>query len=273
MTFYKYIQLFVKDLNRNKSVITGVFFTIFISLFIFSSVTILKNSIENEIKNNSRILLGGDLELSTKNKALGLNILDELKEDFFLTKVVEFTTIIRTNSEKNTITRIKVVDNFYPLVGNAIIVPNNSLETLKTKPNTILIDESIQNNLNLKLGQKVKIQNTTFEVIGIIKSLPDIGGFFFGDQALINESSFKSLKINNLGSFFTFKYKLKKKYENQELPSKIKKYKNLEIKYPEDVSQNLKKLLKILFTFVYYFSIIYYYLWNWFKKFSFFISK
>ena len=117
--------------------------------------------------------------MSTKNKALGLNILDELKEDFFLTKVIEFTTIIRTNNEKNKTTRIKVVDDFYPLVGNAIIVPNNSLETLKTKPNTILIDESIQNNLNLKLGQKVKIQNTTFEVIGIIKSLPDIGGFFF----------------------------------------------------------------------------------------------
>jgi len=40
----------------------------------------LKNSIENEIKNNSKILLGGDLELSTKNKALDLNFLDELKE-------------------------------------------------------------------------------------------------------------------------------------------------------------------------------------------------
>ena len=253
MTFYRYIQLFVKELNKNKSAITRVFFTIFISLFIFSSVTILKNSIENEIKNNSRMLLGGDLELSTKNKALGLNILDELKEDFFLTKVVEFTTIIRTNNEKNKTARIKVVDNFYPLIGNAIIFPDNSLETLKTKPNTILIDESIQNNLNLKLGEKVKIQNTSFEVIGIIKSLPDIGGFFFGDKALINESSFKSLKINNLGSFFTFKYKLKKKYENQELPSKIKKYKNLEIKYPEDVSQNLKKIIE---NFIYFLSII-----------------
>ena len=125
------------------------------------------------------MLLGGDLELSTKNKALGLNILDELKEDFFLTKVIEFTTIIRTNSEKNKTTRIKVVDDFYPLVGNAIIVPPDSLETLKTKPNTILIDESIQNNLNLKLGEKVKIQNTTFEVIGSSKVYLILEIFFF----------------------------------------------------------------------------------------------
>ena len=106
----------------------------------------------------------------------------------------------------------------------------------------------------MKLGEKVKIQNTSFEVIGIIKSLPDIGNFFFfGDQALINESSFKSLKINNLGSFFTFKYKLKNKYGNKELPSKIKEYKNLEIKYPDDVSQNLKKAIE---NFIYFLSII-----------------
>ena len=100
MTYSKYFQFFIKELNKNKSKASKVFFSIFVSLLIFSSVIILKNSIENEIKSNSRLLLGGDLELSTKNKALGLNILDELKEDFFLTKVIEFTTIIRTNNEK-----------------------------------------------------------------------------------------------------------------------------------------------------------------------------
>ena len=41
-------------------------------------------------------------------------------------------------------------------------------------PNTILIDETTQKNLDLKLGERIKIQNTTFEVIGITKRLPDI---------------------------------------------------------------------------------------------------
>ena len=61
MYLSKNIQFLIKELNKNKSKITKVFFTIFISLLIFSSVTILKNSIENEIKNNSRVFLGGDL--------------------------------------------------------------------------------------------------------------------------------------------------------------------------------------------------------------------
>ena len=76
MNFSEFLQFFSKELNKNKSKIIKVFSTIFISLLIFSSVSILKNSIEDEIKNNSRVLLGGDLELSTKNEAFDLNLLD-----------------------------------------------------------------------------------------------------------------------------------------------------------------------------------------------------
>ena len=61
-----FLEFLIKELSRNKSKISKVFFTIFISLLIFSSVTVLKNSIQKEIKNNSRTFLGGDLELSTK---------------------------------------------------------------------------------------------------------------------------------------------------------------------------------------------------------------
>ncbi len=254
MIFSKYIYFFIKELNKNKSKITKVFFAIFISLLIFSSVTILKNSIESQINNNSRVLLGGDVELSTKNEALDIKLLDELQESFFMTKIIEFTSIIRTNHEESKTTRIKVIDNFYPLIGNVIVEPVDSLKLLKSKPNTILIDKTTQNNLDLRLGEKITIQNTSLEVIGVIESLPDIGGFFlFGDQALINESSFEDMKINNLGSFFIFKYKLLKKKNNQEQLNNLSKNKNIEIKYPDDVSQNLKKAIE---NFIYFLSII-----------------
>ena len=254
MTFPKYLQFLIHELNKNKSKITKVFFTIFISFLIFSSVTILKNGIENEIKNNSRVLLGGDLELSTRNEALDLNLLDKLKEEFFLTKVIEFTSIMRTKNEKSKTIRVKVIDSSYPLIGNVIVEPPNSLEILKTKPNSILIDRTTQTNLDLQLGERIKIQNSEFEVIGVIESLPDIGGaFLFGDQALINESSFKDLKIDNLGSFFIFKYKLLNKDNNEKFLNNLSKYKNLEIKYPEDINQNLKKAIE---NFIYFLTII-----------------
>ena len=102
-------------------------------------------------------------------------------------------------NEESKTTRIKVIDNFYPLLGNVKVEPANSLSLLKTTSNSILIDKTTKNNLDLKIGEKIRIQNVSFEVLGVIESLPDIGGvFFFGDQALINKSGFKNLKINNL---------------------------------------------------------------------------
>ena len=75
MSNTRYLQLLIKELNKNKSKIYKVFFSIFISLLIFSSITILKNDVENEINNNSKVFLGGDLELSTKNKALNKQVM------------------------------------------------------------------------------------------------------------------------------------------------------------------------------------------------------
>jgi putative ABC transport system permease protein len=254
MYFPKNFQFPIKELYKNKAKISKVFFTIFISLLIFSSVTILKNSIENEIKDNARVFLGGDLELSTKNTGLNDEFIDELKDKFLMTEVIEFTSIIRTINEESKTTRIKVIDNFYPLLGNVKVEPANSLSLLKTTPNSILIDKTTKNNLDLKIGEKIKIQNVSFEVIGVIESLPDIGGFFlFGDQALINKSGFKNLKINNLGSFINFKYKIIKKENDSRLSEKINENKKIIIKTPEDASQNLKRTIE---NFIYFLTVI-----------------
>ena len=254
MYFTKNFQFLLKELYKNKAKISKVFFTIFISLLIFSSVTILKNSIENEIKNNARVFLGGDIELSTKNTGLNDEFIDELKNKFLMTEVIEFTSIIKTVNEESKTTRIKVIDNFYPLLGNVKVEPANSLSLLQTTSNSILIDKTTKNNLDLKIGEKIRIQNVSFEVIGVIESLPDISGFFlFGDQALINNSGFKNLTINNLGSFINFKYKMIKKENNSKLSKKIYENQKIKIKNPEDVSQNLKRTIE---NFIYFLTII-----------------
>ena len=173
---------------------------------------------------------------------------------FFLTEVIEFTSIIRNKNRESKTTRIKVVDNFYPLVGKVKVEPANSLRLLQSKPNSILVDKTTKNHLDLKIGDKIKIQNISLEIVGVIESLPDIGSLFlFGDQALINKSSFDNLKLNNLGSFINFKYKMIKKNSNSKLPLNISENKKVTIKFPEDINQNLKRTIE---NFIYFLSII-----------------
>ena len=81
-----------------------------------------------------------------------------------MTEVIEFTSIIRTSNEESKTTRIKVIDNFYPLLGNVKVKPVNALSLLKTKPGSILIDRTTKNNLDLKIGDKIKIQNIVIDL-------------------------------------------------------------------------------------------------------------
>ena len=108
MIYSKLFKFFIKELSTSKVQIIKVFFTIFISLLIFSTVLIFRNNIENEISNNSRVLLGGDFELSSKNKPLNPEFLDELKKSYLLTKIFEFTSILRSENGQSKTIRIKV---------------------------------------------------------------------------------------------------------------------------------------------------------------------
>ena len=89
----------------------------------------------------------------------------------------------------------------------------------------MLISESLSKNLDLKINDKIKVQNQFFTIIGIVKSVPDVSGFVaFGDWALAGDQTLEILKLNGIGSFLNYEYKVKfNETENaRELEKRIK---------------------------------------------------
>ena len=247
------LKFYYLDFLKNKLEIFKVFSTIFISLLIFCSVVVLKNNMENEIKKSSKTLLGGDVEISSKNVSLNLEDIEYLSKNYLVSEIVEITSIVKT-SKKNKTARIKIIDNKYPILGKENIEPPEALEILKKENNSILISEEIKNNLNLEIGDELRIQKIYFKVVGIIKSLPDIGSFFiFGDYVVIHKAKLKELIIDNLGSFVNYKYKLVSKNGKINNLDRFEKNENFSIKYPKDLGENLTKTLE---NFIFFLSII-----------------
>ena len=74
-------------------------------------------------------------------------------------------------------------------------------QIMKKNSNTILLNKNTFENLKLKIGEKVNIQNKNLTVIGYLKNIPDIGGaFVFGDYAMINNITLDELKLQALGN-------------------------------------------------------------------------
>ena len=90
----------LRDLGRNYKKISSIVITLFISLFVLSSILTIEQSLKKELNDNSRALLGGDLEIDYNRIPGNLTLVNKVKEFATISQMVEFTTMLSTNNKK-----------------------------------------------------------------------------------------------------------------------------------------------------------------------------
>ena len=243
----------LKDLSRNYHKISSIIVTLFISLFILSAIFTIEDSLKKELNDNAKALLGGDLEIDYNRNQGNLELVNQVKEFATVSQMIEFSTMLSTTGReknKSLFTRIKTVDEKYPLYGEVVFEPEGAYERMQKEPNTILINESLSKTLNIKLNEQVKVQDQNFTVIGIIKSVPDVSGFVaFGDWALAGKQTLEILKLNGIGSFLNYEYKVKfNEGDNpeeleQSIENIFKDDQKVKLRYPENSASGIKRII------------------------------
>ena len=243
----------LKDLSRNYKKLSSIIVTLFISLFILSAIFTIEDSLKKELNDNAKSLLGGDLEIDYNRNKGNIELVEKVKEFATVSQMIEFSTMVSTidrKKNKSLFTRIKTVDTKYPLYGKIVYEPAGAFDRMHNEPNTLLINESLSKNLNLKINEKIKVQNQLFTIIGIVKSVPDVSGFVaFGDWALAGDQTLEILKLNGIGSFLNYEYKVK--FSEADNADKIeKKIENIfkddqkvKLRYPENSASGLKRII------------------------------
>ncbi len=251
---YKFILIYaLRDLKRNYKKISSIIITLFISLFILSAIFTIEDSLKKELKENAKELLGGDLEIDYNRNQGNIDLLNKVEEFTTISEMVEFSTMLSTTTReknKSLFTRIKTVDQKYPLYGEVTYEPADAYERMQTEPYTILINESLSKTLNIKTNEIVKIQDQEFLVIGKVRSVPDVSGFVtFGDWVLTGKQTLDILKLNGIGNFLNYEYKVK--FNNNDNPEIIikkiesifKDDQKVKIRYPENAASGLKRVI------------------------------
>ena len=243
----------LKDLSRNYKKISSIIVTLFISLFILSAIFTIEDSLKKELNDNAKVLLGGDLEIDYNRNQGDLNLVNKVKEFSTVSQMIEFSTMLSTTGReknKSLFTRIKTVDEKYPFYGEVVYEPEDAYERMQKEPKTILINESLSKTLKIKINDKVKVQDQSFTVVGIIKSVPDVSGFVaFGDWALAGKQTLEILKLNGIGSFLNYEYKVKFKPSDdpEKIESKIKDIfkddQKVKLRFPENSASGLKRII------------------------------
>ena len=247
------IKYAYRDLIRNYKKIFSIILTLFISLFILSAILTIEDSLKKELNDNSKALLGGDLEIDYNRIQGDLTLVEKVKEFATIAQMVEFSTMISTTREKDNqslFTRIKTVDKNYPLYGTVVHEPNGAFSRIHSEANTILVNENIFKTLNLSIDDTIKVQDQLFKVVGVIKSVPDVSGFVaFGDFALAGKDTLELLKLNSLGSFLNYEYKVKFAEDaninstRERIREIFKEDTKVQLRYPENSASGLRRVI------------------------------
>ena len=242
----------MRDISRSYKKLWVISTTLFISLLLLSLTFSIKQSMNDEIQANSKELLGGDIQISSGIKPLSSNTIAVLSQLGQVSERVEFGTMLTKQDDTPVFTALRAVDSQYPLYGVMQTMPKDATQKLfiATGKPTVLINENIQNQLQLQVGDDVKIMGQDFAVGGVISSVPDIAeSAVFGEFAIINKQQFDNFNLKAGGSFLDHEYHLKIN-PGEDSAGKINQIESLfagdkavETRLPQDSGQSLRRTI------------------------------
>ena len=242
----------LRDFTRSYKKLWVVTSTLFVSLLLLSLTFSVKEALNSEIDNNSKELLGGDIQVTSGIDPLPEKIIDEFDTLGKVSTAIEFATMLSKEGESPVFTELRAVDDNYPLYGNIETIPQIASERIfvnSQKP-SVLINESIQKLLKLSFGDDVVIMGQQFEVVGLVSSVPDLAeSAVFGEFAIISMESYEQFGLNSGGSFLDHEYRIKFKNstqveEKEKLVRSIVEYDDsIEIRLPGESGQSLSRVI------------------------------
>ena len=242
-----------KDLKRSLKKKITIFITIFISVFILFVISTLNQSLLQEIKSNTKSILGGDAEIEVKNQKLNQDAINSIQEfaDISLnTTIASMVANENLNPPQTSFIQLRAIDNLYPLYGEFITTTGNVDEKFFESSNQAIINENLSVNLQLKEGDRLVIRDQEFTIHSIIKQMPDLGGAgLFGDLVVISQLGLESLSIDSSNNFFEYEYRIR--YLNnvsedqgkQRIQNIFAQNNEISIQYPENTSNFIQRTL------------------------------
>ena len=168
-----------KDLKRSLQKKITIFITIFISVFILFVISTLNQSLLQEIRSNTKSILGGDAEIEVKNQELNESVLQSIETfaDISLnTTIASMVANEYLSPPKTSFVQLRAVDSLYPLYGEFITTKGKVDRDFFENSNLAIINENLAANLQLKEGDTLIIRDQSFTVHSIIQQMPDLGG-------------------------------------------------------------------------------------------------
>jgi putative ABC transport system permease protein len=171
-------------------------------------------SLGEGLAREGRTLLGGDVALSLIQREAGPDEVAFLRSRGQLSVAATLRAMARAGDGRLALVELKAVDGAYPMLGELTLEPKLPMGELLAERDSAFgaaVDSTLLARLDLKLGDRLTIGNTTFQIRSVVAAEPDklAGGVGLGPRFLISEAALRATGLLQPGSLVRWIYRIR----------------------------------------------------------------
>jgi len=186
----------------------GIFLAcIALGVMAITGVGSLSRSLSDGLAQQGHVILGGDISFDLIQREA-----NDAEQTFFKTQVARtnghfasvglMRAMARSEGGEAGLIEIKAVDASYPTAGAVTLEPPVDLTKTLQTDDAIIVDPTLLDRLNLKLGDSLKIGNRSFKIAATLLSEPDklAAGIGYGPRVLMSQQGLRETGLIQPGS-------------------------------------------------------------------------
>jgi putative ABC transport system permease protein len=171
----------------------------------------LAAAFDKALAQQGRLLIGGDLSFELIHRQTNPEEMAALQELGNISESASFRAMARADDGKSALVEVKAVDDPYPLYGEVAILAPQDAGAVWRKSGVALAERVLLDRLGLKVGDPLKIGETTVEIGGVLGEQPDrlADRLSYGPKVLMSRDTLAKTGLVQPGSLIRWIYRVK----------------------------------------------------------------
>ncbi|WP_016744665.1 ABC transporter permease, partial [Rhizorhabdus wittichii] len=202
--------LALRDMRGGLKGLRLLIICLFLGVAGLAGVGSLSRAITAELDSRGQEILGGDIEMRVAQREAAPDERAAFARQGLVSETIRLRAMAsRADAAAAVLAELKSVDDRWPLYGTLRLEPG----ALAPRPAGLdaMVAPALAERLSLRIGDSVRIGETSFRVAGLIAEEPDrVGeGFTLGPSILVSREGLAATRLVQPGSLFTARYRIR----------------------------------------------------------------
>lgn len=203
-------RLALRDLRGSRSGLRLLAVCLFLGVAALAGIGSLSSAILGGLSERGQLILGGDIQFEAAQRQADPAERAAFAKLGTVSEVIRMRAMaIRPETGASLLSELKGVDAAYPLYGRLTLAKG----AIAPRPNgsDVAIAEGLSDRLDLKPGDRFRMGEAEFRVIGIVDEEPDRSGagFTFGPAVIADMDGLAATQLVQPGSLFSASYRIR----------------------------------------------------------------